>query len=55
MGSWEDGSLKTGWQKITVYDQEKDEDEDYWFNFKSNGKKRLNDDTSKEILSLIHI
>ena len=49
MGSWEDGSLKTGWQKITVYDQEKDEDEDYWFNFKSNGKKRLNDDTSKEI------
>ena len=49
MGSWEDGSLKTGWQKITVYDQDKDEDEDYWFNFKSNGKKRLNEDSSKEI------
>ena len=49
MGSWEDGSLKTGWQKITVYDQDKDEDEDYWFNFKSNGKKRLNEDASKEI------
>ena len=27
MGSWEDGALKTGWQKITVYDQ--DEDDDY--------------------------
>lgn len=21
-GSWEDGSMKTGWQKITVYDDE---------------------------------
>ena len=49
MGSWEDGSLKTGWQKITVYDQEKDEDEDYWFNFKSNGKKRVNTDNDKAI------
>ena len=41
-GSWEDGSLKTGWQKITVYDDEngKDDDYDYWFNFKSNGEKR---------------
>ena len=39
-GSWEDGSLKTGWQKITVYDQDEDDDYDYWFNFKSNGKKR---------------
>ena len=26
MGSWEDGSLKTGWQKITVWDQDKDDD-----------------------------
>ena len=41
-GSWEDGSMKTGWQKITVYDDEqgKDDDYDYWFNFKSNGEKR---------------
>ena len=39
LGSWEDGSLKTGWQKITVYDQDEDDDYDYWFNFKSNGKR----------------
>jgi glucan-binding YG repeat protein len=42
-GSWEDGSMKTGWQKITVHDSDndKDDDYDYWFNFKSNGKKRV--------------
>ena len=40
LGSWEDGAMKTGWQKITVYDSEEDEDMDYWFNFKSNGKIR---------------
>ncbi|MGN0158505.1 MAG: N-acetylmuramoyl-L-alanine amidase family protein, partial [Brotaphodocola sp.] len=40
LGSWEDGAMKTGWQKITVYDQDEDEDMDYWFNFKSNGKVR---------------
>ena len=41
-GSWEDGAMKTGWQKITVYDDstDKEDDFDYWFNFKSNGKKR---------------
>ena len=41
-GSWEDGSMKTGWQKITVYDDstDKKDDFDYWFNFKSNGEKR---------------
>ena len=46
LGSWEDGSMKTGWQKITVYDDkdDKDDDYDYWFNFKSNGKKRAQDD-----------
>ena len=49
MGSWEDGSLKTGWQKITVYDQDEDDDYDYWFNFKSNGKKRFNESDSKDI------
>ena len=48
-GGWEDGSLKTGWQKITVYDQDEDDDYDYWFNFKSNGKKRFNESDSKDI------
>ncbi|MCC8127576.1 MAG: cell wall-binding protein [Clostridiales bacterium] len=52
-GDWTDGSMKTGWQKITVHDDrtsEKDDDYDYWFNFKSNGKKRTKenlDDTWK--------
>ncbi len=39
LGGWEDGSMKTGWQKISVYDDQTEEDEDYWFWFKSNGKK----------------
>ncbi len=43
LGSWEDGAMKTGWQKITVHDDEEDDDMDYWFNFKSNGKKRKAD------------
>ena len=44
-GGWEDGSMKTGWQKITVHDNEdgKDDDYDYWFNFKSNGERRAHD------------
>ncbi len=51
MGSWEDGALKTGWQRISVFDQDKDDDEDYWFSFKSNGQKRKKgDSTDKEIL-----
>ena len=50
MGSWEDGSLKTGWQKITVYDEDEDDDMDYWFNFKSNGEKRVNTSSDKDIL-----
>ena len=49
-GSWEDGAMKTGWQKVTVYDEDEDEDMDYWFNFKSNGKKRLNENVNEEIL-----
>ena len=48
-GSWEDGSMKTGWQKITVYDQDEDDDYDYWFNFKSNGEKRVNTKSDKDI------
>ena len=47
MGSWEDGSLKTGWQRINVYDDDKDDDYDYWFNFKANGKKRTDTDEKK--------
>ncbi|MCI6886352.1 MAG: hypothetical protein MR868_03745 [Lachnospiraceae bacterium] len=47
-GSWDDGSLKTGWQKIYVYDQDKDDDMDYWFNFKSNGKKRVFTDSDSD-------
>ena len=39
-GGWEDGSMKTGWQKISVYDSSKEDDYDYWFNFKSNGERR---------------
>ena len=34
--------MKTGWQKIYVYDQDEEDDMEHWFNFKSNGKKRFN-------------
>ena len=53
LGSWEDGSLKTGWQKITVYDDDdgKDDDYDYWFNFKSNGEKRTNTASDKSVFT----
>ena len=48
-GSWEDGAMKTGWQKVTVYDDKdgKDDDYDYWFNFKSNGEKRASKENWK--------
>lgn len=40
LGSWEDGAMKTGWQRLTVCDDLDDEEEkDFWFWFKSNGKK----------------
>lgn len=40
LGSWEDGAMKTGWQRLTVCDdQHDDDDKDFWFWFKSNGKK----------------
>jgi hypothetical protein len=43
--------MKTGWQRINVYDDrgDKDDDYDYWFNFKSNGKRRS--DTNKKKIS----
>ncbi|MDO4268111.1 MAG: hypothetical protein Q4C73_06520 [Eubacteriales bacterium] len=47
LGDWNDGSMKTGWQRLTVYDSEEDEDVTYWFWFNSNGKRYYNDDSSK--------
>ena len=49
LGSWEDGSMKTGWQRITVWDEDKEDDMDYWFNFKSNGEKRYNNTSSSSV------
>ena len=42
-GSWDDGAMKTGWQKIYVHDEVEDEDMEHWFWFKSNGKRYYND------------
>ena len=50
LGSWEDGAMKTGWNNITVFDEIRDDDMDYWFFFKSNGKKeKATDTTNKQI------
>ncbi len=48
-GNWDDGSMKTDWQLLTVHDDEgdKDDDYDYYFCFKSNGKKRKETDKNK--------
>jgi glucan-binding YG repeat protein len=43
LGNWDDGAMKTSWQKISVHDANEDDDMEYYFNFKSNGKKRYND------------
>ena len=43
LGTWEEGDMKTNWQKIRVHDANEDDDMEYYFNFKSNGKKRYND------------
>ena len=42
-GNWDDGAMKTGWQKIYVHDEVEDEDMEHWFWFKSNGKRYYND------------
>lgn len=42
-GSWDDGAMKTGWQKIYVHDETEDDDMEHWFWFKSNGKRFYND------------
>ncbi len=46
-GNWDDGAMKTGWQKIYVHDADEDDDMDHWFWFKSNGK-RWNNTKDKE-------
>ena len=50
-GGWEDGSMKTGWQKINVYNSNSDEEEDAdkWFYFKSNGERVEKDDDDVRI------
>ena len=49
LDSWEDGAMKTGWQKITVQDnKDDDEEKDFWFYFKSNGKKEYNNADNKQ-------
>ncbi len=49
-GGWEDGAMKTGWQKINVFDAygDEDDDADKWFYFKSNGKVFKNEDAGEE-------
>ncbi|MCD8121465.1 MAG: hypothetical protein LUE65_04395 [Clostridiales bacterium] len=47
MGTWNDGAMKTGWQLISVYDEDEDDDRNYWFYFKQSGKKQAN--TSDEL------
>ena len=48
LGNWDDGAMKTGWQKLYVHDELEDDDMEHWFNFKSNGKKRTNTDADQE-------
>lgn len=49
-GNWDDGAMKTGWQKINVHDDAEDDNMEYWFYFKSNGKREYNngDENVKE-------
>ena len=47
-GDWEDGAMKTGWQKIYVHDAEEDDDMEHWFWFKSNGKRWYGNKADKE-------
>lgn len=41
-GTWDDGAMKTGWQKIYVHDSLEEEDMEHWFYFNSNGKRFYN-------------
>ena len=47
-GDENDGSMATNWQKLTVYDDGEEDDMDYWFYFKSNGKKFFNEKDDKD-------
>ncbi len=52
LGQWDDGAMKTGWQKIYVEENEGEdegEDKEFWFNFQSNGKKRKSSDADKVV------
>ena len=42
LGNWDDGAMKTGWQKIYVHDEKEDDDMEHWFYFNSNGKRFYN-------------
>lgn len=48
-GAQDEGWMRTGWQKIPVYDDRdwKQENADYWFYFKPNGKLQKNKETYK--------
>ena len=50
LGQWDDGAMKTGWQKIYVTDNDDDDEEkEFWFNFKSNGQKRKADNADGHV------
>lgn len=61
LGDENDGALKTGWQEITVldedwtddnpYDENFDDEQTRWFYFKSNGKKYYNNSTDPNYIT----
>lgn len=58
LGDENDGAMKTGWQLISITDENwdedddtYDEDQDRWFYFKSNGKRHYNSSDSKEFVT----
>jgi hypothetical protein len=55
-GTWDDGSMKTGWQQLNVYDAygDADDDADKWFYFNANGKRKEADDGEEYQTSTIN-
>ena len=54
LGEWDDGAMKTGWQKIYVSDNlDDDEEKEFWFNFKSNGQKRAANDAKGDVGNIL--
>ena len=58
LGDENDGAMKTGWQLISITDENWDEDDDTfdedqdrWFYFKSNGKRHANSNLDKEFVT----